>query len=110
MSGEEALHTLLAAIQAKANENDKRDLVLMGQLESLVKRALGIPEEQMVVPEIHQQPVKGEFLQWRVKYEGGKEIARRPIYSYTELAALFREDPMFISVDQYTPVPAKEGS
>jgi hypothetical protein len=110
MTGEEALHTLLAAIQDKANENDKRDTVLMSQLESVVKRALGIPEEQIVVPEFNQAPVKGEFPQWRVKYEGGKEVARRAIYSRYELEALFREDRMFSSVDFCTPVPAKEGS
>jgi hypothetical protein len=109
MKGKEALHALLTAIQAKANENEKRDSVLMSQLESVVKRALGIPEEKMIVPEVHQAPAKGEFPQWRVKYEGGKEIARRPIYSYSELAALFREDPMFSSADQYTPVPPREG-
>jgi hypothetical protein len=107
MNGDEALQALLAAIQAKANENDKIDTVLMSQLESVVKRALGIPEEKVVVPEIHQAPVKGEFPQWRVRYEGGKEIARRPIYSFQELAALMREDPMFSSVDPYTPVPEK---
>jgi hypothetical protein len=109
MKGEEALQALLAAIQAKANENDKRDSVLMSQLESVVKRALGIPEEKMVVPEFIQVPVKGEFPQWRVKYEGGKEVARRAIYSFAELAALFREDPMFTWADQYTPVPPREG-
>jgi hypothetical protein len=109
MKREEALHNLLAAIQAKANENEKRDTVLMSQLESVVKRSLGIPEEKVVVPEFHQAPVKGEFPQWRLKIEGGKEIARRPIYSFAELAALLREDPGFCSADQYSPVPAREG-
>jgi hypothetical protein len=102
-------HALLAAVQAKKRDGIQR--VLMGELESVINAALGIPEEPtQPPPQIYQRPVKGEFPHWRCKVVGGKEVDRRPVYSFSEMEALIHSDPLFSSVDSYTPVPERDNS
>jgi len=108
VKGDSFGRALLAAVQAKKRDGVQR--VLMGELESVIQAALGIPEEpKQPPPAIYQRPVKGEYPHWRVRIEGGKEVDRRPVYDARELEALIHSDPMFMSVDSYTPVPPREG-
>jgi len=105
-------HALLGAIQEAARADDYRDRVLMEKLEKIVKKALGIREEKIFEPHFFQQPVKGEFPQWRVRYDPltRKEIDRRVIRDMGELQELSREfGGLFHEVDSYTPVPPREG-
>ncbi len=102
-------HRLLATIRAMKPENSFQQKIFMDQLEKVVMRTLGVAEEPVAPPPHFLPPTKSEFPSWRVKYEGGKEIARRAIYSFGELEQLIHEDPMFCSADFDTPVPPREG-
>jgi hypothetical protein len=102
-------HDLLAAIESKMPEN----IVFMKQLKRVVQLALGIPEDvEAGPPVLFQQPTKGEFPQWRVRYDPltRKEIDRRAIRNMGELQELSREcGGLFHEVDSCTPVPPREG-
>jgi hypothetical protein len=100
-------HKLLENIRAVKAEGT--DTVLMGRLETLLCRTLGIAEEVATPVPHFLQPVRGAYPHWRIKVEGGKEVDRRPVYDASEFEALIRSDPLFLSVDSYTPVPPREG-
>ena len=105
-------HDLLAAIRSKAEENNRRDVVLMSQLESVVKRALGIPEEKFSPPVFFQQPVRGEFPHYRMRIDPNPPHAileQRLVNNMNELGALLRENPSFSYVGHDNPDCKKEG-
>jgi hypothetical protein len=102
MTGEEFGKTLLESIEAKALENNKRDIVALSLLASVVRRALGLPDQEanQSPVEIPQRKVRPEFPHLRVKYDPltKLEVARKVVNSLDELGQLLRSDPLFYSV------------
>jgi hypothetical protein len=89
---------LLAVIEQKANENNKQDYAAMKQLAGVVRRTLGLREEEnyLLPAPIAQLKVPGEYPHWRVKYDSsGNELGRRLVNSLKEWSELSCTEPGF---------------
>jgi hypothetical protein len=112
MTGEEALHALLVAIEENSSKNNGRDRHLLKPLELVVRKTLGLKEENNTAPPpIQHQPASrignsSIYPHWRVKYDAsGNELGRRRVNSLEEWSQLSKTEPGFHYV-----LPIDEGS
>jgi hypothetical protein len=99
MTGEQFGQKLLAVIRAKANENSQEYIVAMKVLDSVVSRALGVPElETPPPPPTYRQPAtRPEFPQIRVNCDSsGQELVRQTVNSFDHFEQIIRTNPEIV--------------